>query len=165
MLEAREGDGAGAAAAAAGAKDEKGPSHGRDVLVPTMADLASHDGWVSLGDVRSGRTSRKYLEQFISLMHKAVRASAAAGGGYRLTRASLRSTRWASSCERPRGRLRRGLPAVHQRHILLADGYLLDSGRVARPCRVTSAYLDDPGGPSLEPNDVNEDAARLTRDE
>ena len=37
-----------------------------------MGDLASHDGWVSLGDVseRQG-ISRKYLEQVISLMHKA----------------------------------------------------------------------------------------------
>ena len=54
-----------------------------------MADLATHDGWVSLGDVskRQG-ISRKYLEQVISLMHKAgfVESQRGKGGGYRLTR-------------------------------------------------------------------------------
>ena len=54
-----------------------------------MADLATHDGWVSLGDVakRQG-ISRKYLEQVISLMHKAgfVESLRGKGGGYRLTR-------------------------------------------------------------------------------
>ena len=37
-----------------------------------MGDLASHDGWVSLGDVakRQG-ISRKYLDHVMSLMHRA----------------------------------------------------------------------------------------------
>ena len=55
-----------------------------------MADLASHEGWVSLGDVsRRQKISRKYLEQVISLMHKAgfVESQRGKGGGYRLTRA------------------------------------------------------------------------------
>ena len=49
-----------------------------------MADLASHEGWVSLGDV----SKRKYLEQVISLMHKAgfVESQRGKGGGYKLTR-------------------------------------------------------------------------------
>ena len=54
-----------------------------------MADLASHDGWVSLGDVSKRQNiSRKYLEQVISLMHKAgfVESQRGKGGGYRLTR-------------------------------------------------------------------------------
>ena len=54
-----------------------------------MADLAAHDGWVSLGDVaRRQHISRKYLEQVISLMHKAgyVESQRGKGGGYRLTR-------------------------------------------------------------------------------
>ena len=54
-----------------------------------MADLASHDGWVSLGDVSKRQNiSRKYLEQVISLMHKAgyVESCRGKGGGYRLTR-------------------------------------------------------------------------------
>ena len=53
-----------------------------------MADLASHDGWVSLGDVSKRQNiSRKYLEQVISLMHKAgfVESQRGKGGGYRLT--------------------------------------------------------------------------------
>jgi len=55
-----------------------------------MADLASHDGWVSLGDVsRRQGISRKYLEQVIALMHKAgfVESQRGKGGGYRLTKA------------------------------------------------------------------------------
>ncbi len=55
-----------------------------------MADLAAHDGWVSLGDVaRRQNISRKYLEQVISLMHKAgfVVSQRGKGGGYKLTRA------------------------------------------------------------------------------
>ena len=55
-----------------------------------MADLAAHDGWVSLGDVaRRQHISRKYLEQVISLMHKAgyVDSQRGKGGGYQLTRA------------------------------------------------------------------------------
>ena len=55
-----------------------------------MADLATHDGWISLGDVsRRQNISRKYLEQVISLMHKAgyVESQRGKGGGYRLTRA------------------------------------------------------------------------------
>ena len=54
-----------------------------------LADLATHDGWISLGDVsRRQNISRKYLEQVISLMHKAgyVESQRGKGGGYRLTR-------------------------------------------------------------------------------
>ena len=54
-----------------------------------MADLASHDGWVSLGDVAKRQNiSRKYLEQVIALMSKAgyVQSLRGKGGGYRLTR-------------------------------------------------------------------------------
>ena len=54
-----------------------------------MADLAAHDGWVSLGDVSKRQNiSRKYLEQVISLMHKAgfVDSQRGKGGGYRLKR-------------------------------------------------------------------------------
>ena len=37
-----------------------------------MADLAVHEGWISLGDVSERQNiSRKYLEQVIALMHKA----------------------------------------------------------------------------------------------
>ena len=37
-----------------------------------MADLAMHDGWVSLGDVaKRQHISRKYLEQVISIMVRA----------------------------------------------------------------------------------------------
>ncbi|WP_058269913.1 RrF2 family transcriptional regulator [Olsenella massiliensis] len=54
-----------------------------------MGDLATHEGWVSLGDVakRQG-ISRKYLDQVVSLMHKAgyVESMRGKGGGYRLTR-------------------------------------------------------------------------------
>lgn len=55
-----------------------------------MADLASHDGLVSLGDIskRQG-ISRKYLEQVVTLLLKAgyVESQRGKGGGYRLTRA------------------------------------------------------------------------------
>ena len=54
-----------------------------------MADLAMHDGWVSLGDVAKRQNiSRKYLEQVISLMSKAgyVKSLRGKGGGYRLAR-------------------------------------------------------------------------------
>ena len=54
-----------------------------------MADLAVHEGWVSLGDVSERQNiSRKYLEQVIALMHKAgyVESLRGKGGGYRLTR-------------------------------------------------------------------------------
>ena len=54
-----------------------------------MADLAQHDGWVSLGDVAKRQNiSRKYLEQVISLMSKAgyVESQRGKGGGYRLTK-------------------------------------------------------------------------------
>lgn len=54
-----------------------------------MADLASHDGWVSLGDVAKRQNiSRKYLEQVIALMHKAgyVDSLRGKGGGYRLSK-------------------------------------------------------------------------------
>ena len=54
-----------------------------------MADLAAHEGWVSLGDVSKRQNiSRKYLEQVISLMHKAgfVDSQRGKGGGYRLKR-------------------------------------------------------------------------------
>lgn len=54
-----------------------------------MADLAEHEGWVSLGDVSKRQNiSRKYLEQVIALMHKAgyVKSLRGKGGGYQLTR-------------------------------------------------------------------------------
>ena len=54
-----------------------------------MVDLATHDGWISLGDVSERQNiSRKYLEQVIALMHKAgyVESLRGKGGGYRLTR-------------------------------------------------------------------------------
>ena len=54
-----------------------------------MADIASHEGWVSLGDVSQRQDiSRKYLEQIISLMSKAgfVESQRGKGGGYRLSR-------------------------------------------------------------------------------
>ncbi len=54
-----------------------------------MTDLATHSGWVSLGDVSERQNiSRKYLEQVIALMHKAgyVKSLRGKGGGYRLTR-------------------------------------------------------------------------------
>lgn len=54
-----------------------------------MGDLATHEGWVSLGDVaRRQRVSRKYLEQVISLMSRAglVESQRGKGGGYRLVR-------------------------------------------------------------------------------
>ena len=54
-----------------------------------MADLAQHDGWVSLGDVAKRQNiSRKYLEQVISLMSKAgyVESLRGKGGGYRRTK-------------------------------------------------------------------------------
>lgn len=55
-----------------------------------MADLATHDGWVSLGDVsRRQNISRKYLEQVIARMLKVgyVESLRGKGGGYRLTKA------------------------------------------------------------------------------
>lgn len=55
-----------------------------------MADLAVHDGWISLGDIskRQG-ISRKYLEQVTSLLLKAglLDSQRGKGGGYRLVRA------------------------------------------------------------------------------
>lgn len=54
-----------------------------------MADLAQHDGWVSLGDVAKRQNiSRKYLEQVISLMSKAgyVQSQRGKGGGYKLSK-------------------------------------------------------------------------------
>lgn len=54
-----------------------------------MSDLATHEGWISLGDVSERqKISRKYLEQVIALMHKAgyVDSQRGKGGGYRLTR-------------------------------------------------------------------------------
>ena len=73
-----------------------------------MADLASHEGWVSLGDVSKRQNiSRKYLEQVISLMHKAgyVQSQRGKGGGYKLTRKPEEYTE--SSCAPPRAPLRR----------------------------------------------------------
>ncbi|MCI1664856.1 MAG: Rrf2 family transcriptional regulator [Atopobiaceae bacterium] len=55
-----------------------------------MADLAVHDGWVSLGDISERQSiSRKYLEQVTGLLHKAglVDSQRGKGGGYRLSRA------------------------------------------------------------------------------
>lgn len=54
-----------------------------------MADLAMHEGWVSLGDVAKRQNiSRKYLEQVIAHMHKAGYVESLRGkhGGYRLVR-------------------------------------------------------------------------------
>ena len=54
-----------------------------------MADLAQHDGWVSLGDVAERQNlSRKYLEQVIALLVKVgyVQSQRGKGGGYKLTR-------------------------------------------------------------------------------
>lgn len=54
-----------------------------------MSDLATHPGWVSLGDVSKRQSiSRKYLEQVVSLLHRAklVESARGKGGGYRLTR-------------------------------------------------------------------------------
>ena len=54
-----------------------------------MADLAAHDGWVSLGDVsRRQHISRKYLEQVIPPLHRAgyVTSQRGKGGGYKVTR-------------------------------------------------------------------------------
>ncbi|MBE6480622.1 MAG: RrF2 family transcriptional regulator [Olsenella sp.] len=52
-----------------------------------MADLANHEGWVSLGDIaeRQG-ISRKYLEQVMALLLKAgyVESTRGKSGGYRL---------------------------------------------------------------------------------
>ena len=54
-----------------------------------MADLAMHEGWVSLGDIskREG-ISRKYLEQVVATLTKAgyVRSQRGKGGGYQLAR-------------------------------------------------------------------------------
>lgn len=63
-------------------------SKGRYAL-RVMADLAVHDGWVSLGDIAARQNiSRKYLEQVIQLMRKAgfVESQRGKAGGYRLTR-------------------------------------------------------------------------------
>jgi Rrf2 family protein len=54
-----------------------------------MVDLATHDGWVSLGDVSQRQEiSRKYLEQIVSLLVKGgyVTSQRGKGGGYQLTR-------------------------------------------------------------------------------
>ena len=54
-----------------------------------MADLANHEGWVSLGDIaeRQG-ISRKYLEQVMALLLKVgyVESTRGKSGGYRLAR-------------------------------------------------------------------------------
>ena len=54
-----------------------------------MADLAVHEGWVSLRDIaeRQG-ISRKYLEQIVALLVQAhyVQGQRGKGGGYKLTR-------------------------------------------------------------------------------
>ena len=54
-----------------------------------MVDVATHDGWVPLGDIseRQG-ISRKYLEQVVSLLVKAgyLRSQRGKGGGYQLSR-------------------------------------------------------------------------------
>ncbi|MBQ6395062.1 MAG: RrF2 family transcriptional regulator [Atopobiaceae bacterium] len=55
-----------------------------------MADLAQHEGWVSLGDVAERQNlSRKYLEQVISSLVKVgyVQSQRGKGGGYKLSRA------------------------------------------------------------------------------
>lgn len=63
-------------------------SKGRYAL-RVMADLAVHEGWVSLGDIAARQNiSRKYLEQVMQLMRKAgfVESQRGKAGGYRLTR-------------------------------------------------------------------------------
>lgn len=63
-------------------------SKGRYAL-RVMADLAMHDGWVSLGDIADRQNiSRKYLEQVVQLMRKAGFVDSQRGktGGYKLTR-------------------------------------------------------------------------------
>lgn len=54
-----------------------------------MADLASHEGWVSLGDIseRQG-ISRKYLEQVVSPLVKVgyIESLRGKSGGYRLAK-------------------------------------------------------------------------------
>lgn len=54
-----------------------------------MADLAAHDGWVSLGDVAERQNlSRKYLEQVVSMLVKVgyLNSQRGKGGGYQLAR-------------------------------------------------------------------------------
>lgn len=54
-----------------------------------MAYLASHEGWVSLGDISEEEDiSRKYLEQVVALLAKAgfVRSQRGKKGGYMLTK-------------------------------------------------------------------------------
>ena len=63
-------------------------SKGRYAL-RAMADMASHDGWVSLGDIASRqRISRKYLDHIISILLKAdfIESRRGKDGGYRLTK-------------------------------------------------------------------------------
>ena len=91
-----------------------------------MVDLATHDGWVSLGDVSERQNiSRKYLEQVIALMHRAgyVESLRGKGGGYRLTRAPEDYTL---------GEILR-LPAVHQRRDLPAGLRLPHGQGLGRP--------------------------------
>ncbi|MGI6217288.1 MAG: RrF2 family transcriptional regulator [Coriobacteriales bacterium] len=62
-------------------------SKGRYAL-RVMADLATHDGWVSLGDISKRQNiSRKYLEQVITLMRNAgfVESQRGKSGGYKLS--------------------------------------------------------------------------------
>ena len=74
-----------------------------------MADLAAHDGWVSLGDVsRRQNISRKYLEQVISLMHKA--------GYVTSQRGTARRGGVARARELPRLQERRALSQPRQLH-------------------------------------------------
>jgi Rrf2 family protein len=133
-----------------------------------MADLASHDGWVSLGDVSKRQNiSRKYLEQVISLMHKAgyVESQRGKGGGYRLTRKPEEYTlgellRAAEGSLAPVACLQcTNDTFCSQMETCTTVGVWRDLGRV------TSAYLDSKTlADLLEPSDVNEDATRLDQD-
>ena len=75
-----------------------------------MADLAVHDGWVSLGDVSERQhISRKYLEQVISLMHRCVEKAVDTD-----SHASPRSTRLARFYVPPKEILLRHLVSIAQ---------------------------------------------------
>lgn len=58
-----------------------------------MADLATHDGWVSLGDVskRQG-ISRKYLEQVTAVLVKVISSRASAAKAAAISSTAIRTT-------------------------------------------------------------------------
>lgn len=125
----------------------------RHVRPARVADLASTTGGCPQVTSRSGQNiSHKYLEQVIS--------PHATWAGYTIWRASAarvvaspphaqaRGVHAGRALLTAEGSLAPCACSAHQQHILLTDGYLLDSGRVATG-RVTSAYLDGKtGGPS-----------------